>query len=300
MNIFSSIDLTLVLTFLVAGLFVLTLFLIYLQFKSVNRINRMTYPAYEDVIKKAQNKAYQIIHDASEEARKLRVEAELKGIKSVSKGNLEVEKIREKYEESLAELVAQNEAMLETYSEEVKNWYESEINEMEKIAEKNREKLEGYTAELDSMYEEFSEYVAESIDKNSASMEEKFDDIESRAEKTFSSLERVSSGLNEDFIEKVNNFSNKLESVFHEIEEEGVKEIKQKMNKKFEGSLKNIDSYEDAWKNILDKNAFDIAERITKIAVGKGFSKGEQSELVKQALEEAKEEGFFGNVGKGQ
>ena len=83
------------------------------------RIQDVTYPVYDYIVKGAHDKAKQITYEARKDARKLLVDAELEGVKVVAKEKIESKHIEEEYEEKLDKLTEATEELLSKYGKQM-------------------------------------------------------------------------------------------------------------------------------------------------------------------------------------
>ena len=128
------------------------------------RIQNVTYPVYDYIVKGAHDKARKITYEARKDARKLLTEAELEGVKVIAKEKLESKHIEEDYEKKLASLQKETEALLAQYG-------------------KNMD------AQLKRLVEGVEKRVAAGISKNETFLQEETNKLSKQLSNTFTTLE---------------------------------------------------------------------------------------------------------------
>ena len=83
------------------------------------RIQDVTYPIYDYIVKGAHDKARKITYDARKGARKMLSDAELEGIKVIAKEKIESKHIEKEYEEKFSKLTEETEKLLVKYGQEM-------------------------------------------------------------------------------------------------------------------------------------------------------------------------------------
>jgi len=315
-SILSSIDPNTFFMVFFSILVLLIILLLYFQIRTHIRMNRVTYPTYEYVIKQAQDKANEIIHEAAEDAREMRVNAELKGMKDVAQQKLDTKNIEEKYEEALTELVKKSEQAIDQYREEAKNLNQEQLDKVKEGLDQASNRLENQIDKFENQYGEFLRNVTSAIDKQESEVTEKASRITNSLQESLevvrntlknveekqkevegiveNNIDNYLSGIKKATDNQIEGLSQKFDEMFKDIDEETRRKIGQKIDERLEDAEKSIDSYRLGWMRMLDREILDLVERTTKIALQKGISADEQADLVYFALQEAKDQGVFG------
>jgi len=85
------------------GVLIATIVVLVLNIRTTSQVNKMTFPAYEYAMKKAEHDAEGLLSDARKNARKIITEAEKAGHETISKYTDQAEDIHEKFEVVIAE-----------------------------------------------------------------------------------------------------------------------------------------------------------------------------------------------------
>ncbi len=144
------------------------------------RMQNITYPVYDYILKGAHDKARKITYEARKDARKLLAEAELEGVKVIAKEKLESKNIEKDYEEKLQTLTKETELLLAQYGKSM-------------------------DGQLKRLVEGVEKRVASGIAKNEAFLQDETNKLSKQLSNTFTTLEanakeQIRSNVEKEFI----------------------------------------------------------------------------------------------------
>jgi DNA anti-recombination protein RmuC len=144
------------------------------------KIHDVTYPVYDYIVKGAHKKANEITYDAMKDAREMRAEAELEGIKIVAKEKLDSKRIEGEYEAKLDQLTTDTEKLREKYTKALHD----DLERLSSAVEKR---------------------VATGISKNESFLQEETTKLSNQLSNTFTTLEanakeQIRSNVEKEFI----------------------------------------------------------------------------------------------------
>lgn|SRR3989338_161928 len=286
--IFLSPELLLLIAIAVFG--VLFIIVIWLVLRNNEFLRRMATSGHEDPVRRAHEEAQMIVWNAMEEAKKLRVSAELEGLKSLAKEKLEVKKIEEEYKKTLDALIRKTAVSLEGYNKEI----EEELKKMGVFAK----------AEFEKQAPAFKSEINEAktgIHESLRSLEKSLKEVGIMYTKFVASLQEVTrEQFEKDRLkiqEEYSKVPEKLEVAIADLKEEGKKVIEARFNEEFKKAHGLIEKYRNNYLAFLDTSIVSLLEETTEIVLEKRLSLKEHADLALRALEEAKKRGVFGLKG---
>jgi len=234
----------------------------------------------------AQKESREIIWKAMEDAKRIRVDAELRGIKGAAKEKLEIQKIEQEYKETLNSLAQKTTKTLKEYRGAI----EKEIGEITALAGSEIQK------QVPLLHTEM-EGAKNRIHDSLRSLEDTLKGTEKEYATFAASLEGVA---REQFEKDRNILQGELKKITGELEEavvdlkkDGKKIIESQMREEFDSARKVIQEYRDNYTAFLDNSMALLIEDATALVLQKKLSLGEHADLVLTALEEAKQKGIF-------
>jgi F0F1-type ATP synthase membrane subunit b/b' len=246
------------------GLVIATVIMMVLQIRNSVQINKLTFPAYEYVVKQAEHKANEILNQAQKEARGILAEAEKSGQKAFATYNQTAVKTQETYS-----------GMLEKLSHEL-------TDHLAETAKKGGEKLVSVTAHASETISAREKALAASFDASLEEMHTFSTKLQSRTEHALSSLEK-----------EMGEIAKKLTEGLHEHEVSYKKEIATHLERALEVAEHDIDSYKKARIAVLDMHIEKLVEEVTAKVLHKKLSVEEHGALARAALVEAKEQSLL-------
>lgn len=256
-NFLNSFSFNYFILFFLFLIFFLLFLLMFFQVKNNRKLNSLAYPAYEYILNKAQAKANNIIRNAVNDSRKMRVNAELAGIKAIAKKKLKGQEIEEEYQKILEELTKNAKELANSQSSELEQKYnqlvedfkvnlkqESDfaeekikqvVNEIDLIGANIQEK----TKNIEDKYEEFASGLDKFLNKQSQEVEKilnhKLDDFDSKVGKSLS--------LIEDKIKKSESEYNNLISLLTNKTERQLSKHEKTLSQKVEKISEELDNF---------------------------------------------------------
>jgi len=263
-------------------LFILILVSVY----SNTQIRRISYPAYDYITKKARKEAEDILKHAMDDARQLRVDAEIEGIKHVARENLEIKSLEAQYKKTLEETVKETEVVLNSYKQSIKK-------NLEEIAFQTESQIKTYLPSIKNEAihsQERTKEVLGLLEKELHKTETVYAQfVESLREETQKQFKESKEVMRKGIAELPSELNKSLRA----LEKTGERVIKEKIDKEFEDARGVIGKYRDNYMLFLDKYIVSLVEDTTELALEKKLSMEEHAHLVHVALEEAKKEGVF-------
>ena len=281
----SSADTLLLLT---AGTFAILLIVVIILIlrnntllKKLNQTND-----HEALVKSAEERSNEILWKAIEDAKKIRVAAELEGIKRIAEEKLQSRKIGSEYKESLDALTKNTIASFNEYRAEIHKELkgvlalaEKEIHgqipaitgEVSEAKERVSATLGGLTAVLQKTEHTYTKFVAT---------------IEEMAQEQFDQETRA-------IKEKLQHIPEHLDKAVNQLETEGKKMMASRFEEEFEKAKKQIDAYRTDYYRFLDDAIVTLVKETTESVLQKKLYLDDHAELVMRALEEARRHSVF-------
>lgn len=245
---------------LALGLVIGMIVLLVLQARNNNRVNQLTFPAYEFTIKKAQNTADEILGEARKQAREIVASAEVQSRQIIQDHTEETGKLRESYLRSLADMKQQ-------FNEEVLSLTKNTQN---------------YSSELARLF-------ATSLETQESDMKSKLialsSELEGLPERLVAETQTVSSELQD----RVARAGEEIERALEGVQEESRRQISAHLMKKFTDAEADIESYRASRERILDRHLTTLIKDVVRVTLQKELTADDHAELVRQALSEARE-----------
>lgn len=267
---------------MMAGLVIAMVVLLVLQIRSSTQVNKLTFPAYEYVVKQASHKADEILHAAQKEAQSIVSEAEKSGQKIVQEYTTSatevhtaylktVEQFTHNHSDALAvaaqegalhleKLVASVTESVHAQEEGVRVRFDESLQAVEKMSQR----IEGRTNESVSKMEELLTQVGTALETRTSGSIEKMENHVSVVEKTL--------------IEKLQNADQQQQEYIHSH-----------LEKALEAAEKHIIEYQKSRIGLLDMHIEKLVEDVTKRVLNKELTVQDHAQLARQALTEAKE-----------
>lgn len=262
MNILSSISSVEVLAAVALGLVIGMIVLLVMQVRSSTQINKITYPAYEYTIKKAQAEADEVIETAQEKAREIISLAEEESIKLLGERKAESAESYKAYSDSL----------------------ESLKNEL-------REALAGIVDEARGQSGEISETFLDNLKTQDEEMRGKIGVLSGELDGIPVRLREQSDVVMEKLNERLARAGEQLEHALLSTHEENTHKIGEYFEKEFEAAQRELEQYREGRKALIDAHIETLVRDVVRVALKKELTRPDHAELVRSALEEAKSAG---------
>jgi vacuolar-type H+-ATPase subunit H len=261
MNIFNSAE---TIGAVALGLVVGMIVLLILQARSSTQINKLTFPAYEFTIKKAENEANEIIKKAQEQAREIVAKAELES------SNLLVSRTEESDKE-----------------------YQVYVASLENFRENLSETLEKMVEETENRSQEISNTFVSRLDGQSQEMQKKVQDLAKQLDDIPERLRGQSGIIMEGLQERIARAGEQLEHSLVTSHTAHTEAIKEHLQKGFEIAELDIEEYRKGRKALIDNHIEVLVKDVVRVVLQKELTRADHAELVQSALEEARSSGAF-------
>lgn len=259
MNIFNSVE---TVGAVALGLVIGMIVLLFLQARSSIQISKLTFPAYEFTIKKAENEANKIVEKAQDQAREIIANAELESQALLARRTEESDKDYQSYTESLEVLKTD---LLGTLTKTVEDTHN-----------RSQEISDTFVEHLNSQDQEMQKRI-QSLAKN-------LDEVPER-------LRERSGVIMEGLQERIARAGEQLEHALLSTHEDNKAAIVEHLQKGFEIAERDIKSYSEARKNLINNHIEGLVKEVVRVALQKELTRADHAELVRAALEEARSSG---------
>jgi F0F1-type ATP synthase membrane subunit b/b' len=247
-----------------AGLVTAMIVLLVLQVRNSTQVNKLTFPAYEYVVKQAENKANEIVGQAQKEARSIIANAEETGQKTIQ-------------EYTVSATDAHN-----TYIDTVNGFTKS------------------LTAQLSDATKVSAEQIAILTAEATASLHSEKESISSQLALTLQAVEKISARMESQTNVAVTHMKEQIaqvsEALIKKIEtesEQNQEYIDTYLAKALDVAEAQIDGYKESRVSLLDAHIERLVEDITSRVLHKRLSLKDHAELAREALAEAKEQNIL-------
>lgn len=244
---------------ILVGVLLAAIVVLILHLRNSSQLNRLTYPAYEYAVKKAQHEADALIKVAQEKAREIIAKAEEAGQESIKEYDEAANQMQIKYREALA---AQSTELLKRFeqatNEQTQTLRDASQNMQESFASEHKKVIHNVTSINDSL----------------AAMATK---AEQHTKNVVATLET-----------KINTVSKEIEDSLRGAEEKGLSELSGHFESMKEALEKEVRTYGDSRKQLLDAHVERLVEDVVKNILHTTLPASTHASLARQALEEAK------------
>ena len=248
-----------VLTGVLVGVILAAIVVLILHIRSNSQINRMTYPAYEYAIKKAEHDAQKIMEEAQKQARSVITHAEEVGQQSIRKYDEEAKAMHQRYQEAVS---AQGAELSRRF---------------DGLAEQETHKLHEVIGGMSQSLGDEHEKAMQNLNRMSTALETVSTKAETRISELMQSLE-----------ERMGGVSHGIEESLKQAETKGLREIESHFSA-LQGTVeKEVAAYGENRKKLLDAHIEELVEDVVKEVLSVALPVSAHASLARQALEEAK------------
>ncbi len=256
MNMFFSVEL---IAGVLSGLVIATVIMLVLQIRNATMINKLTFPAYEYVVKQAEHKANEIIASAQKEARAIISSAEQAGQKTIVQYTQKASQLQEHYEVTLQKLV-------------------SELSgKMVQTAEQSGVQVDAALAAM-----------AATLTLREANLISQFDTSLVSVEKMLATLQTHTTATLTHMESDIAELSRKLGESLTKEDSQQQERIAVQLQKLQDNAAAQIEEYQKARMALLDAHIERLVEDIVMRVLHKKLSVDEHAQLAREALVEAK------------
>lgn len=243
-------------------------------------------PKVEEALQKAEEEANDIITEATNEARALRVAIEKERLRALSEDHAEVERFLSAYGSKLDHTIQELSYGIEKEHMRATGHFIEALQAIEKHvsgdATEAKRSMDSFTSQSSALFERLAaeisnvekgiQHLAIALEEAAANESDKNadivrDEMQKIGQTTAKSVVEVARGLDE--------------------------VLRKNLEHEFAAISKEVDVYRKARLELVDERILVLIEETAQIALGKQVSMAEQSEFVYRALEEAKERGIF-------
>ena len=244
---------------LLAGLVIASIIMLVLQIRNSTSINKLTFPAYEYVIKKAEHQANEIINEAQKQARLIVTQAEQGGQKTVASYTQDAAKAHESYLASYAE------------------YGKALADKLDSAGEKGIAQLQTLQAEASDMLTKQQNVLKTRFDSSLLSVEKLASTLEQKTTQNLSLMETHIAEVGKRLVDSLQTDNQKQKEL-----------IASHLEKALDVAEEQIATYQKARVALLDTHIERLVEDITARVLHKKLSISEHAELAREALAEAK------------
>jgi|AntRauTorcE11897_2_1112592.scaffolds.fasta_scaffold07573_2 F0F1-type ATP synthase membrane subunit b/b' len=256
MNSYFTVEL-LIGTFL--GLLLAMVILLVLQVRTTNKVNKLTYPAYEYVIEKAEHDAEKLVQEAQHKAQSIIAAAQQAGAKTI------------------ADYTSQAKEIHTEYSTALHTQTESLEHAMQDISDEETAALQKVTDAAEDMITTQEKSVITNVEKTNQSIQQLVAQTEQGAKESIAHIE-----------EQIAAVGDRLETQLKETDTTG-QELLQKHIASLQGVAdKHVEMYTDARIKLLDEHIEQLVESVVLDVLHTQLTPSEQASLAFKALQEAK------------
>lgn len=203
----------------------------------------------------------------------------------VSKAEQEAKEIRRNANEEAQALIddAQKKANeYVTQRKEKTDQVEQEFrDQLQKMADKAEQALDNYNSE-------FAKTTSEILDNVEQKIHDKSDAMANDME-----------GLVGNVREDLGQHTSSLKDSLTDVKDEHVKQVREMLQEELEKANKAVDEYRAERMQLIDHEMATLVEKTTQLTLQRTLSADDHADIVKAALEDAKEEGVFGDTTTG-
>jgi len=258
MNSYFTVEL-LIGTFL--GLLLAMVILLVLQVRTTNKVNKLTFPAYEYVIEKAEHDAEKILQEAQHKAQSIIQEAQQSGAKTIADYTSQAKEIHSEYSSALH---AQTESL-----EDV----------MHDVSRKETASLKQVTDAAEDIIEAQEKSILANVAKTNQSIEQLAAKTEQEATESMAHLD-----------EHVEEVGDMLEAHLKATDTAGQALLKNHVASLQGQADKQVAAYTEARIKLLDAHIEQVVESVVLEVLHTQLTPSEQASLAFKALKEAKEQ----------
>jgi|GEM_PF-1897614 len=241
------------------GLLIAMVVLLVLQVRTTNQVNKLTFPAYEYVIKKAEHEANAIVQKAQQKAQSIITDAEKAGHAAISEYTNQATQIHEQYRDSVQE---QTEGIMSALRE-VSEVQTHAVEKLTKTAQ------EGVTAQQN----EVTQHVTQTNEKIAH---------------TISQIETDSQAQMKALREEIGSIGKTLTDQLQKVEVSGEQQIAAHVASLQHAADAHIEAYEVSRKKLMDRHIEQLVESVVMKVLHTQVPISEHASLAREALEEAK------------
>lgn len=256
----STLFLSILFLGLLIGLVVGMIILLILQVKNSSQVNKLTFPAYEYVVKQAEHKANGIIESAQKEARAIVSAAETSGQKIIEEHTQTATRTHEEYVKTI---------------EQYTNALTEKLNS---VAQDSHTHLESVANAAIVAVQKQHESVGAQFDIATQRVHEIGDKLEMQANKSATDLEAHIQVVSQALVEKLQHEDAAYKTF-----------IGEHLSKAIAVAEAQVVEYQKARIALLDTNIEKLVEDVTARVLHKELTVSQHAELALQALKEAKE-----------
>lgn len=270
----------------VLGLTILLLIAIALQMYHNAKIDRLAEPIYEHIVQKARTRANEIVGTAMDQARQLRIEGELKGIKSVAQNKVTAKKLLAEYEQTLDELASQTKQYVTSRAAETAASYVSLSDSLEK-------EMQMEVSTLRETFKAGNEALEKSLRELKTMSQAAKESQQQIAEQVRAQADQHLQQVIKDIAAREEGVVAEFETRLAKLHEEIASEVTARIGAALADTEAEIRTYKQKRLEIIDHDLVGVVEHVTANVLGKKLSVDEHIDLAKRAVRDAGKEGVF-------
>lgn len=241
------------------GVLVATIVVVVIQIRTTSQISKLTFPAYEYAIKKAEAEADAIVIDARKKARGVMIEAEKAGQAMVGTYDTQANGIQKKYEAALARQT------------------EKVVKEFHDGAAEQVQKLYTVTSTAERAITTEQKKVTDNVTRINASLEEVATKAEHRTQEVITALDK-----------RLERVGIAIEASLKETQEGGAKKLQEHLASLQGVADEHLEVYAASRKRLLDAHIEQLVDAVVMKVLHTQLPVSTHGSLARDALKEAK------------
>jgi F0F1-type ATP synthase membrane subunit b/b' len=241
------------------GLLLAMVILLVLQIRTTNKVNKLTYPAYEYVIEKAEHDAQKVLAEAQHKAQSIMAEAEQAGAKT------------------LADYATQADEIHKQYSAALNTQTDSIAHAMQDVRTEETAALKKLTDSAEDVIEAQEDRVVQNVEKTNQSIQQIVANTEKEASESIAQLE-----------ERIDSVGDMLETKLKASDTAGQEQLTKHLASLQATAEKQVEAYTESRIKLLDAHVEQLVESVVLKVLHTQLPVSGHSELAFKALKEAK------------
>lgn len=241
------------------GVLIAAIVVLIMHIRTTSQMSKLTLPAYEYAMKKAEYDAESIVSEAKKRARQIIADAEKEGHKTISGYTNQAAEIHKKYREVIA---------IQT---------DSIGQALHKASDVQVQALEKVIASADGIIKGEQKKILDSVAGTSKHMAQMADEAQKKAQGTMEGLQQ-----------SIDEAGKKIQVQLERAEKKGEEKLAKHLDSLQGVADAHIDKYEESRKKLVDAHIEQLVEAVAMKVLHTKLPVTEHTSLAREALEEAK------------
>ena len=246
------------------GVLIATIVVLIMHIRTTLQMNKLTLPAYEYAMKKAEHDAHALVLKAQEEARAIIADAEKEGHKAIARYTQQAQEIHEKYKEVVANQTdGVNKRLLKAS--------EVQVQALQKVVAAAEVAIAGEQKKITEKVEQTNKLLVQAAAK-----------AEDHTQETIRELQK-----------RVEQVGHNLEVHLNTIQEAGEKKLAEHLAALQKTAEKHVEAYEASRIQLLDAHIEQLVDAVVMKVLHTQLPVSKHASLAREALEEAKSQNII-------